>query len=360
MKRLLALIVLVFSLLVLPATAQDSPLRVLATTTLIADVAANVGGDRVEVTALVPPGADVHAFQPTPQDVLLVAEADVVLVNGAGLEEFLEDLVANAAGVEPVVVSNGIHVLPFGDHEHDHDADHMDEADSHDDEHEGEHHEAHIGVLGEDADCGDHTHEDDGDHADEGEHHEEGDHADGEHDHGACDPHFWTDPANAAIWAGNIAEAFAAADPANAETYRANAAAYSAELDALDAEIESILAVIPTDERVIVTNHEFLAYFAHRYEFEVVGVVLGNTTLAEPEPQAVAALVQTINAEGVTAIFAEVSDPGRLASVIAEEAGDVQIVTLYSGSLSEADGPAATYLDYLRYNAQAIADALVG
>lgn len=352
MKRLLPLIVLVFGLLVLPTAAQDAPLRVLATTTLIADVAANIGGDLVEVTALIPPDADVHAFQPTPRDVLRVAEADIVLVNGAGLEEFLEDLVANAAEVQPVIVSNGIAVLPAGGHAHD--DDHM-EADQHGDENEhSEEHDTHfIGVLGVDAECGAHSHDDD--HADEADHEAEDGHA-----HGECDPHFWTDPANVAIWAANIAEAFATADPANADTYRANADAYIAALDALDAEVEAILAVIPEGGRVLVTNHEFLAYFAHRYDFEVVGVVLGSTTLAEPDPQAVAALVQTITAEGVTAIFAEVSDTARLAEVIAAEAGDVQIVTLYSGGLSAADGPAATYLDYMRFNAQAIADALSG
>ena len=319
MKRFLTLIVLTFSLLVLPAAAQESPLRVLATTTLIADVVANIGGDLVEVTALVPPGADVHAFQPTPQDVLRVVEADVVLVNGAGLEEFLEDLVANAAGVEPVVVSNGIAVLPFGGHTHD--EDHMDETDAHDDEHadEGEHHEAHIGVLGEDADCGDHHHEDEGDHADEGEHHDEGDHAGDEHDHGECDPHFWTDPANVAIWATNIAEAFAAADPANAATYRANADNFRAELDALDAEVEAILAGIPDERRVMVTNHEFLTYFAYRYDFEIVGVVLGATTLAEPDPQAVAALAQQVVDVGraLAAAAAASAAPGAAAAALA-------------------------------------------
>lgn len=355
MKRLLAFIVPLFLLaLLLSAQAQSAPLQVVATTTIIADVARAVGGDRVAVTALVPPDADEHAWQPTPRDVALVAGADVLLVNGAGLELFLGGLLANASGLEPVVVSVGAAVLPARDHAHghdDHDHDHDDE-DAHDD------HDAagpYIGVLGVDAVCdvdGDH---DDHAHADDEAHADDHDHA-----HGACDPHFWTDPANVMIWADNIAAALAAADPAGADSYAANAAAYKAQLAALDAEIEAILAAVPPERRVLVTNHNFLAYFAQRYGFEVVGVVLGETTLAEATPQQVAALVQTIRAEGVPAIFAEVSAAAGLAQAIAAEAGDIAVATLYSGALSGPDGPAATYLDYMRFNAQTIAAALGG
>lgn len=367
LKRLLIPILLVLMAFV-PASAQESPLQVVATTTIIADVALQVGGDRVEVVSLVPAGADEHAYQPTPQDIARVARADVVLVNGAGLEEFLATLVGNAAGVQPVVISNGIRVLAYGGHAHDHD-EHADEE--HSDEHADEHamDEAIIGVLGVDAICeadhDDHGHEEDADHADEAHSDEHADeaHADEEHahdhDHGECDPHFWGDPRNVMIWADNIAATFTAADPANANFYAANADAYKAELEALDAELEALLATIPAERRVLVTNHEFLAYFAARYGFEVVGVVLGATTLAEPTPQNVAALVEVIREEGVRAIFSEATASARLAEVIAAEAGgDVIIATLYSGSLSPADGPAATYIDYMRYNAQVILEAL--
>jgi zinc/manganese transport system substrate-binding protein len=355
MKRILTLILLCF-LVFIPAQAQTEPLRVVATTTIIADVARNIGGDLVEVVSIVPPDTDIHAFQPVPQDVALIAQADLVLVNGAGLETFLGGLVENVAEVELVVVSNGVEILAFGGHGHDHDEDDdhgHDEDDNHTDDEDGNHHHMRgerIGVLGQDADCGD----DDDDHA-----HEDDDHHD--HDHGDCDPHVWTDPRNVMIWADNIADAFASADPANADTYRANAEAYRAQLVALDAEIEATLSVIPPEARVLVTNHEFLAYFADRYGFEVVATVIpGISTLAEPSPQEVAALIDLIQDEGVSAIFAEVSDPGRLAQVIAADAGEIAVVTLYSDSLSGPDGPAATYIDYLRHNAQAIASALAG
>jgi ABC-type Zn uptake system ZnuABC Zn-binding protein ZnuA len=317
--------------------AQNTPLNVVATTTIITDVARNVGGDLVDVTSLVPPNSDVHAFQPRPEDAVRIAEADVLLVNGVGLEAFLSGLLESAGVVEPVVVSNGTEMLPFGEY-------HREAEALSDDEHlEGEI----IGILGEEGVC-------------EEEHPEEVGGED-EHEHGSCDPHVWTDPRNVVVWTRNIADAFADADPANADTYQANADAYIETLEALDAEVETILSVIPDERRVLVTNHEFFGYFAHRYRFEVVGAVItGGSTLSEPDPQALAELIILIEAENVPAIFAEVSANDNLAQVVAAETGIQVVTTLYSEALSEPDGPAGTYLDYMRYNAQTIADALVG
>lgn len=302
--------------------AQNEPLNVVATTTIIADVARNVGGDLVEVTALVPMDADVHAFQTTPNDAALIADADILLVSGAGLESFLGDLIESVGSVQPVVVSNGIEMLAFG------------EQVSH--EHESA---EHIGVLGVDVEC---------------EHEEE--HEADEHEHGGCDPHVWTDPNNVKIWAANIAEAFAAADGVNAETYAANAAAYIEQLTALDTEVREILSSIPEDQRILVTNHEFLSYFVQAYDFEVVGVVIsGGSTLSEPNPQELAQLIEVIRAEGVPAIFTEIAASDQLASIVAQETGIDVVTALYSDSLSDS---AATYIDYVRANAQTIAQAL--
>jgi ABC-type Zn uptake system ZnuABC Zn-binding protein ZnuA len=168
-------------------------------------------------------------------------------------------------------------------------------------------------------------------------------------------------PLNAAVWAQNVADALAEADPANAEAYAANAAAYIAELEAVDAEIEALVAQIPEESRVLVTNHEFMGYFAARYGFEVAATVLpGGTTGTEVDPQALAELIAFIQAEGVPAIFAEVTANPQLAEIVAQDAGITVVSTLYSESLSDASGPAATYLDYIRYNAQVIVDALAG
>jgi ABC-type Zn uptake system ZnuABC Zn-binding protein ZnuA len=343
MKRLIGILTLMLSFGTVSASAQDTPLKVVATTSIIADVARNVGGELVDVASLVPPDSDIHAFQPSPDDAVLVAQADVLLVNGAGLELFLGDLLENAA-VEPVVVSNGIEMLPFGEH--------GEEAagEAHTDEEAQAEGEV-VGVLGDEGVC-----------EAEAEHEEEASEADEEeHEHGSCDPHVWTNPQNVVIWTRNIAAAFAAADPANAELYIASADTYIAQLEALDAEVEEILSALPEERRVLVTNHEFFGYFAHRYGLEVVGAVItGGSTLSEPDPQALADLIAIIKEEGVPAIFAEVSANPQLAEIVAAETGINVVTTIYSDSLSEPGSPADTYLNYMRYNAQTIAEALSG
>ncbi|MBI5668790.1 MAG: zinc ABC transporter substrate-binding protein [Chloroflexi bacterium] len=338
MKRLFAILLILLPLALVGA--QDEPLHVITTSNILADVARNVGGDRVMVDSLIPPGADGHAWQPTPSDVLKVARADLVLAVGVGYETFLGQLVENAADVPQVIVSSGIPILPFAGH---------DEAETAESTPEAGHDDAeYIGVYGEAGVCED-------DHTQAAT--AEADHAN-EEAPGQCDPHVWTDPTNVMIWVDNIADALAQTDPANAEVYRANATAYQEQLAALDAEVAAMLAEVPEARRVLVTNHEFLGYFAHRYGFKVVGGILGATTLEEPDPQRLAALATEVKALGVPAIFAEVSANSPFAQVIAQEAGIRVVSNLYSESLSDINGPAATYLDYLRYNAQTIADAL--
>lgn len=333
--RHLLMVACIFVLLVAKLQAQEETLHVLATTTIIADIAQNVGGEFLSVQVLVPPNTDVHAFEPLPSDLRLVEEADILLVNGAGLEEFLGRMLENVSTVEPIVVGMGIEIVAFAEHE---------------DEHEDEdHHEVeYIGILGEEGVCE--------------EHHEEATEevSEEEHEHGECDPHYWENPQNAMIMAENIAAVFAEADPANAEAYFANATAYIEELEALDAELEEMLSVIPAERRVIITNHDFLAYFAARYDFEVLATVIPSvTTLAEPSPQEISNLVELIRNEGINVIFAEVGDSKRLAEVVASEVGgELQIVSLYSGALGDADSPANSYINYMRVNAETIAEAL--
>ena len=312
--------------------AQDSGrLRVVTTTTLIADVARNIGGDRVDVTALVPPNSDVHAFTATPEDAVLLTEADVMLVNGAGLEGFLIGLVENVTTVELTVVSQGIEMQPFGFV--------ADAVPDNEDEHDT------LGRLGFEIDC----------LLDQaGEREDEHDHG-----HGVCDPHVWTNPHNVMIWAENIAAAFSLADPANASMYQANAAVYIEQLESLDAEIVEILSSIPSDRRVLVTNHDFLGYFAAAYHFEIAATVLSSgSTLSEPDPAQLADVITLIQEEAIPVVFAEISASDRLAAMVASETGIQVVTTLYSSALSDSDGPAATYLDYLRYNATVIAEAL--
>lgn len=366
MKRVLLICVVLGSLLLMSGViaaqeSADPSFTVIATTTILADVARNIGGDLVHVEALIPADADAHAYEPTIADVQRVADADMLLVVGAGYEAFLGGLLESVGEDIPVVVaSNGLEILALGNHGHDHEEDHEDEE-----AHDHDHAEV-LGIEGDTVFCEAHSH----DHADEehtdGEEHADEDHADeghvdhGDHIHASdCDPHVWTNPLNVFIWAANIADAFAAADPENEVTYYDNANEYAALLESIDQEIQEILSVISEDGRILVTNHEFMGYFAHQYGFEVVATILpGGTTGTEVDPQTLAELIALVQSEGVSAIFAEVSANSQLSQLVADEAGISLVTTLYSESLSAEGGNASTYIDYILYNAQTIADAL--
>ena len=136
-------------------------------------------------------------------------------------------------------------------------------------------------------------------------------------------------------------------------------AAYVAELEALDAEVTEMVEAIPADGRVLVTNHDAFAYFADQYDFEVVGTVIPSGSTADGTSAGeLAELAEVIEDEGVPAIFAETTASSELAETLADEVGDIAVVELYSGSLGEPGSGAATYLEYVRTNAERISDAL--
>jgi ABC-type Zn uptake system ZnuABC Zn-binding protein ZnuA len=289
------------------ASAAGERLKVVATTTIVGDVVRQVGGDAIDLTVLLPVGADPHGFDPTPRDASTVADADVVFINGLGLEQFLERLLASAGSEAQVIaVSEGITAIETGD-----------EADAV--------------------------------HAEEDE---------GEHGHEGDDPHVWTDPNNVLVWTANIAAALSQLDPANAALYQANAAQYSAELQALDAWVREQVAQVPAANRNIVTDHAVFGYFAQRYGFEQVGAIVpGYSTLAEPSAQELAALEDAIRSLGVKAVFVgQTVNPG-LAQRVADDTG-TQLAPVYTGSLSDPEGEAGSYLDYIRHNVATIVEAL--
>ncbi|MDE2949567.1 MAG: metal ABC transporter substrate-binding protein [Chloroflexota bacterium] len=204
----------------------------------------------------------------------------------------------------------------------------------------------HVETLGreQDIDCGgghDHGHDD-------------------EHGHGICDPHLWMDPHNVIYWVLQIRDALSAQDPDNADIYAANAAAYNQELLALESDfILPALMGLPVDERVLVTSHEAFGYLATTYRFELVFTLAGISTMVEPSARDVAALIDTVRDEGVPAIFGDPFAPQPIMAAITAETGAV-LAGLYSDTLSDEAGPAATYLDYMRYNVRTIVDALSG
>ena len=288
-----------------PAPEAEGGLSVVATTSIVADVVHQVGGERVSVSVLLPLGVDPHAYEPAPQDVARLSGAQLIFANGAGLEEFLPTLLENADAADRLVeVSSGIELIDFAE-EHG-------TEDAHEDE--------------------------DG--------HEEG------------DPHTWVDPNLVMVWVENIRAALSAADPANAVVYQANAAAYRAELEALDAWVREEVEQIPAQNRKIVTDHLVFGYFAARYGFEQVGAIIpGYSTLAAPSAQEIAAIEDAIRELGVRAVFVGLSVNPSIAQRVAEDTG-VRLVQLYHGSLSEPGGPADSYLTFIRYNVSAIVEAL--
>ncbi len=287
------------------ALASGAKLRVVVTTNLVADVVRHVAGDAVELTTLMPTGADPHTYTATPQDLRSLANAHVVLVNGLGLEEPLSPVLATLDGPPVISVNAGVTTRAFGDDQ-------------------------------------DHAAEEDAD----------------EHTHTGADPHTWLRVANVMTWADNVAAALAALDPAHAAAYTAAAQDYRNELAALDADLRDQLAALPADRRKLVTDHESLGYFADEYGFTVIGAIIPSfSTMAAPSAQELAALQDTIRSQGVPAIFVETTVSPELANQMGRDLG-VKVVTLYTGSLSDPSGPAADYPTFMRYNVAAIVAAL--
>ncbi|MCU0484482.1 MAG: metal ABC transporter substrate-binding protein [Anaerolineales bacterium] len=303
-KSLMAFILLSLALAACtsPTPTAKTELVIVSTTTIVGDVVKQVSGENVRLSVLLPPGTDPHAFEPKPADAARIAEADVVFANGAGLESFLESLLQNAGGnAQLISLSEGIELLKL-------DEEHEDEAEN----------EA----------------------------------------HGEFDPHVWHDPSNVIVWTENIARALSELDPANADEYQDNAKEYIRQLEQLDAEIEQILGGVPSQNRQFVTDHHVFGYFARRYGFEVTDAIIpGFSTLSSPSAQQLAALIDQIQQEKVKAILVGVSMNPNFAEQISRDTG-AKLVFVYTGALSPAGEPAATYLQMMEYNAQAIASAL--
>ena len=347
------------------AEAPDTQVAVVATTNIVGDVVSQIGGERISLYVLLPIGADPHAFRATPRDARQVADSDVVFTNGAGLEEdFLGDLVASAAPRRVVDLSSGMELRrpedehdEHGDEAHE-DEDHEDEE--HHDEHEDEDHDEED-HDDEDAEHDEHEDEDDehgedDEHADEHGHDEEDEHG---HAHGEFDPHVWVDPTLVADgWTPTIAAALAEADPAAAGAYAERAAALAAELHELDAWVREQVATVPVAKRIMITDHDVFGYFADRYGFTLLdSIVPGFSTASEPSARHLAALRDAISEHAVPAIFVGTTVNPQTAQVLADDL-NIEMVSVYTGSLSAADGPAATYQDFIRTNVERIVTAL--
>lgn len=313
-------------------------LRVAATTTQLADFAAIIGGSEIELTGLLAPGASAHHFDPSPADLIALGRADVLIINGAGLDEFIESAI-EAAGFSGTIIdaSDGVDLELARDitrealdgevHSHDETShDHTDEGQGHSEED---------------------AHEHDGAHAHD-------------HDHGELNPHLWTSPRFAQEMVHEIGRGLAETDPSNAGLFEQRADDYAQQLEELDAWVSAQFQQVPAAQRVLVTGHDSLRYYLHDYNIAFAGALLPSfEDNAEPSAAEIDALVAAIKESGVRAIFVESSLSPKLAQAVASEAGVTVIDedALYVDSLGSQGSGADSYLDATAHNTRVILEA---
>ena len=278
-------------------TGEERPL-VVVSTNILGDVVDELVGDQAEVMTLMKPNADPHSFEISAREAGRLRSADLIVSNGLGLEEGLQQHFSGAAAenVSTFVAGDVIDVLDY----------------------------------------------------------REGDAA------GMPDSHFWTDPARMLDVIDALEPALADLDSIDAGMLASRTAEYRAAVEELDAEMTDAFTTIPAERRALVTNHHVFGYLADRFDFEVVGAIIpGGTTLAAPSASDLADLVTAVEETGVPAIFAESSSPDRLVQALASEADvHVDVIELFTESLTESDGGAPDYLTMMRVNTQRITTGL--
>jgi zinc/manganese transport system substrate-binding protein len=282
-----------------------TPVKVVASFSILGDLVRQVGGERVVVQELVGPGGDAHVFQPTPAHARQVAQAQIVFSNGLGFEGWMSRLLGTAQHQgRHVVASRGVKPLQ-----------HAEEAG----------HEAHAA----------HDHDDED-----------------------TDPHAWQSVTNVMVYVGNIAKGLCEVDATGCDTYQRNAATYRAELMALDADIRAEWATIPGAQRQVITSHDAFGYYAQAYGVKF-RAPQGVNTDSEPSAKGVAQLIRQIKQNRVKALFVEsISDP-RLIAQIARETGVKPAGELFSDALSAPGGPAPSYLSMMRFNTAALTRSIL-
>lgn len=277
-----------------PATAQTGKPRVVTSITPLADLIRNVGGDRIELTALVPFGGEPEDYDPTPADARAVGRASIFFANGLGFEAYLDNLIeaAGASRPEVVTLSDGLPTL---------------------------------GSFGQGAAQG-------------------------------GNPHLWLDPALAIAYVDVIQETLGRLDAANAAFYRANAQRYTAELSQLDAEIRAQVESLPASQRVLVGTHDAYPYFCERYNLVCLAVISANPG-SDPSAQEYAQLVKTVRDYQVKAVFGEAGFSERFVSQLAADTGARYVASLYTDTLTQGP-PAESYIAMMRHNTEQIVTAL--
>jgi zinc/manganese transport system substrate-binding protein len=300
LRTLLAAALLALQFAATPAQAADK-VKVVASFSIIADLVRQVGGERLEVTALAGPNADMHVLQPTPNDAKTVAGANLVVINGLGFEGWADRLLKSSGYKgQAVVASKGIKSLAADDDKHGHGKGHA---------------------------------------------------------HGRSDPHAWQAVGNVRTYVANIRDALMMVDGAGKAGYESAAASYLKKLDALEAEINAAFEGIPKSKRRVITSHDAFKYYGNAYGIAFLSPQ-GVTGDSEPTAKDVATLIRQIKREKVKAVFVENISSPRLIETIAKETGASLGGTLYSDALSDPSGPAGTYIDMMRHNTRLFAEAM--
>jgi ABC-type Zn uptake system ZnuABC Zn-binding protein ZnuA/ABC-type Mn2+/Zn2+ transport system permease subunit len=280
--------------------SSEGKLDVVATTTQVADLARNVGGDAVDVHQILQPNTDPHEYEPRPDDVTATADAKLILISGDELDSWMSDVVSES-GTDGRVVDLG-EGLP-------------------------------VKLPGEAS----------GPEAAE------------------YDAHWWHDPVNAEAAVRKIRDAMIAADPSRRATFERNASSYLEKLRALDTGISACLAAVPVAQRKLVTDHDAFNYFANRYGIRVVGAVIpSQTTEAQASAGEVSQLAEEIRSQGVRAIFPESSINPDVVEALAEQTGRISDLTLYGDTLGPPGSSGATYLTMEQANADAMTRGFTG
>ncbi|GIO91018.1 metal ABC transporter solute-binding protein, Zn/Mn family [Paenibacillus lactis] len=330
-----------------------------------------VAGDLANVENLVPAGVEPHDWEPTPQDMAGIADADVIVYNGAGMESWIDQVLDSVKDRDLKVIeaSQGIEIMEGEGHSHSHD--HGAEGEhSHEDEHahdhggEGEHsHEdEHAHDHGAE---GEHSHEDEHahDHGAEGEHSHEDEHAHDHgaegghhHDHGGLDPHVWLSPALAIQQVRNIEQGLAEADPDHKDAYKANADSYVSKLEALDQEFKEGLK--DSKRKDFITQHAAFGYLAKEYGLTQVPIA-GLSPDQEPSASQMAKIIEFAKENNVKTIFFETLVASNVAETIAAEIGATPAVLNPIEGLTEEDiSKQLDYIAIMRQNLQALQAAL--
>jgi zinc/manganese transport system substrate-binding protein len=278
------------------APTVTSPIRVVVSFSILQDLVQAVGGADVAVTSLIGPDSDAHVFEPKPDQARLLSQAQLFVVNGLGFEGWLTRLTGSAQYRGPVLVATE-GITPVTRTE-----------------------------AGEAAPL--------------------------------PDPHAWQDAHNAVIYADNIAQALAGADPARANAYRQRFREYKAKIEALDRHVRDEVGAIPAEKRRVITNHDAFGYYGKAYGVTFLAPE-GISTDSEPSAKTIAELIRQIRREGIKALFLEnVSDP-RLVQELARESGATLGPPLYSDALSRSNGPAPTYVRMIEYNTAALKQGML-